>query len=234
MTKPKPVKFPLAWDRIGNIRPTPEEVIEINRMSEKDKDREMLKVFLMLRKRGESRKIIMGLCSLGDRAYDKMNIMVSASEFLTSQISIASKYLAKDTAEDGGIDAALEGDIVLRTIDDVPTIMEEKILKLLDAMTDSKIADASIDEIGNVIGKIIDKYRTMTGQSNFNMAIGISQGKESKALDDSKLKLLLEQADKLERALYALSTREDKTKAIGPASTDAGPNNDDTGTQPTP
>jgi hypothetical protein len=234
MTKPKQVKYPLAWDRIGNIRPTPEEILEINRMTEKDKTRELLKVFLMLRKRGESRKIIMGLCAIGDRAYEQVNIMVAASEFLTSQISVANKYLVKDTAADGGIDAALEGEFVVRTIDDAPAIMEEKIIKLLDAMTDSKIADATLDEIANTIGKVIDKYRTMTGQSNFNMAIGISQGKESKALDDQKLKLLLEQADKLERALNALAAREDKAKAIGPAGTGTGPDIDDTGTRPTP
>jgi hypothetical protein len=223
--KNEPKKYALAWERIGNITPTPEEILEIKRITEKEKHRDLLKVFLMLRKRGEGKKIIMALCDLGDKAFDKINTLMDSSAFLSSQISLAQKYFVKDTAAVG--EEVFEGDPEPATMDDAPALMEEKVLKMLNAITDAKIADASLDEIGNTIAKIFDKYRTATGQTNQNIGIGIAVVKDSKLLDDKKLKFLLDQVDRLERALNVLATRENQRAIAGPADKDAGRDNND-------
>ena len=175
MPRIKKVEYPLAVDVLGDLKATPDERIELNRLATKHRYRSLLEVVFMLRKNGFSKDKILALTETETRLLRRMFMILDCSEFLKGQIEFAVKKRAQET-KDEVYDATGEQEIEESNEDVQARItqkLEDAILLLLDNITEDKVLDADLDEVAKTLSVAFDKWRTITGKSNFNV-VGVN------------------------------------------------------------
>jgi len=221
---PKKVKYPLALGKIGDLEPTPDEKLELNKIFQKERYRELGRVVLLLIKTGHSKDEICALCEIEDRLFKRIHIALQSSVFLADQIKFSLERLQKSTIND--TDEALVGEIVDTKTgsfnEDLINTMEGKLAMLIEAITPGKIIGADLDKIGNTFAKIFDKYRTATGQSNINV-LGVQALITTGSDDVKRLEKLAGQVDKIQRLLKATGYYSGKNKDDEPTKVITGP-----------
>lgn len=192
MTRIKKVEYPLAVEALEGMEATSDERVELNRLATKHRYRSLLEVVFLLRKAGFSKDKILALTETESRLQRRMFMILDCSEFLKAQIEFAVKKRAQETNEEV-YDATDEQEIEDSGEDKQAKItqkLEDAILLLLDNITEDKVLDADLDEIAKTLSVAFDKWRTITGKSNFNV-VGVNaivsveaQKNDQKQIDD--------------------------------------------------